>query len=593
MPSSDSDSATSNRSGWLDAGRWVLPSKKLKFRSLSASAGWDALRRPVATSASPVRGRGRGCLLYLDPDRISWRCMRVGVAAGGARPRPCPRPPFAWLRTQCEIARHDANRGGGFYGGGGRAKPGAAADAGAGAAVGSASARSWARGSSWSRDRGGVAGPALPWLLPLAGLAAAANALSSAERRRRIHRRAELRVRPPRAAPVGASPRMVFRPARRRAAAPSARIAAYWSGWRRAFPKGGGARGLLLFTAWNALGVRSRAVNWPSSAATTAALVAFAAAGALRFDAANLRPFAPAGRRRLRARRSSSSPTPATRASPRSARRCASRAGRSPGRSDHLSSVSVLYFSVALAAVGAGGTGAMAARGRAAAEVAREMGMPRWRPPFGRRRLRHAGACSSRSSWASRMVVRHGRGGTSPAGSRGSTRERRAAAGGGAGRRGGGLPATAFGTCGGRAGGELRILLYSPSPPRRAADAARESCTLTPSPPPAWRLPAARRVASPGGRRGRRGGARRGVRRAAAARALARARRRRLDSTGRANRRPGPSYRNPDRPFRVPSPKHPATARGVALSDRQVDGETPSTSPSDTSSPPWLALHRC
>ncbi|HEV7589586.1 MAG TPA: APC family permease [Longimicrobium sp.] len=229
----------------------------------------------------------------------------------------------------------------------------------------------------------GVAGPALLLALPLAGAAAAANALSSAE----------LAAAYPQAGGTYEYGRRVLHPwagfaagwmflASKTAAAGAVGlgIAAYLERVAPGLPgRAVALAAIVLFTAVNALGVRkSSAVNLAIVAISIAVLVAFAAAGALRFDAANLRPFAPAGAGGvLRAAAllffayTGYARIATLGEEVREPRRTVPRAILIT-----VSSVSVLYFAVALAAVGAGGTAAMARGDAPLAQVARAMGMP-------------------------------------------------------------------------------------------------------------------------------------------------------------------------------------------------------------------------
>ena len=229
----------------------------------------------------------------------------------------------------------------------------------------------------------GVAGPALLLALPLAGAAAAANALSSAE----------LAARYPQAGGTyeygwrllhpwaGFAAGWMFLASKTAAAgAVGLGIAAYLERVAPGLPGRAVALAAIgLFTGVNALGVRkSSVVNLAIVAASTAALVAFAAAGALRFDAANLRPFAPAGAGGvLRAAAllffayTGYARIATLGEEVREPRRTIPRAILIT-----VASVSILYFAVALAAVGAGGTAALARGDAPLAEAAREMGMP-------------------------------------------------------------------------------------------------------------------------------------------------------------------------------------------------------------------------
>ena len=268
----------------------------------------------------------------------------------------------------------------------------------------------------------GVAGPALLLALPLAGLAAAANALSSAE----------LAAAYPQAGGTYEYGRRVLHPwagfaagwmflASKTAAAGAVGlgIAAYLERVAPGLPgRAVALAAIVLFTAVNALGVRkSSAVNLAIVAASTAALVAFAAAGALRFDAANLRPFAPAGTGGvLRAAAllffayTGYARIATLGEEVREPRRTIPRAILIT-----VSSVSVLYFAVALAAVGAGGTAAMARGDAPLAEVAREMGMPALETAVSAGAVcAMLGVLLSQLLGLSRMVFAMGRGGDLP-----------------------------------------------------------------------------------------------------------------------------------------------------------------------------------
>jgi APA family basic amino acid/polyamine antiporter len=229
----------------------------------------------------------------------------------------------------------------------------------------------------------GVAGPALLLALPLAGAAAAANALSSAE----------LAAAYPQAGGTYEYGRRVLHPwagfaagwmflASKTAAAGAVGIgiAAYLERVAPGLPgRAVALAAIALFTAVNALGVRkSSAVNLVIVAISTATLVAFAAAGALRFDAAHLRPFAPGGTGGvLRAAAllffayTGYARIATLGEEVREPRRTIPRAILIT-----VSSVSVLYLAVAIAAVGAAGTAAMARGDAPLAEVARVMEMP-------------------------------------------------------------------------------------------------------------------------------------------------------------------------------------------------------------------------
>jgi APA family basic amino acid/polyamine antiporter len=140
---------------------------------------------------------------------------------------------------------------------------------------------------------------------------------------------------------------------------------------------------IALFTAVNALGVRkSSAANLLIVAVSTGTLLAFSAVALPRFDPSHLQPFAPAG------------PGSVVRAAAviffaytgyarvatlgeevRDPRRTIPRAILIT-----VASVSVLYLLVVFAAVGAGGTAALAGSDAPLAEVARAMGT-RWMEP--------------------------------------------------------------------------------------------------------------------------------------------------------------------------------------------------------------------
>src|SRR4051812_21205538 len=146
----------------------------------------------------------------------------------------------------------------------------------------------------------GAAGPALLLALPLAGLAAAANALSSAE----------LAASYPHAGGTYEYGYRVLHPwagfaagwmfiASKTAAAGTGGlgIAAYLARVAPGLPgRAVALAAIALFTLVNALGVKkSSAINLAIVAVSSATLAAFAGAGAMRFDAAHLRPFAPTG----------------------------------------------------------------------------------------------------------------------------------------------------------------------------------------------------------------------------------------------------------------------------------------------------------
>lgn len=146
----------------------------------------------------------------------------------------------------------------------------------------------------------GVAGPALLLALPLAGVAAACNALSSAQ----------LAASYPQAGGTYEYGYRVLHPwagfaagwmflASKTAAAGTVGLglAAYLARVAPALPgRAVALAAIVVFTAVNALGVRkSSAVNLAIVALSTTALAAFALFAAAAFDAAHLRPFAPAG----------------------------------------------------------------------------------------------------------------------------------------------------------------------------------------------------------------------------------------------------------------------------------------------------------
>ncbi|HEX6751771.1 MAG TPA: APC family permease [Longimicrobium sp.] len=146
----------------------------------------------------------------------------------------------------------------------------------------------------------GVAGPAVLVALPLAGVAATANALSSAE----------LAASYPQAGGTYEYGYRVLHPwagfaagwmflASKTAAAGTVglAIAAYLERIAPGVPgRAVALAAIAVFTAVNALGIRkSSAANLLIVAAATGVLLAFAAAGAARFDAANLHPFATTG----------------------------------------------------------------------------------------------------------------------------------------------------------------------------------------------------------------------------------------------------------------------------------------------------------
>ncbi|HEX2202088.1 MAG TPA: APC family permease, partial [Longimicrobium sp.] len=146
----------------------------------------------------------------------------------------------------------------------------------------------------------GVAGPALLAALPLAGVAAACNALSSAQ----------LAASYPQAGGTYEYGYRVLHPwagfaagwmflASKTAAAGTVGLglAAYLARVAPGLPgRAVALAAIALFTLVNALGVRkSSAVNLAIVALSTASLIAFTGFAATAFDPANLRPFAPAG----------------------------------------------------------------------------------------------------------------------------------------------------------------------------------------------------------------------------------------------------------------------------------------------------------
>ena len=146
----------------------------------------------------------------------------------------------------------------------------------------------------------GVAGPAILAALPLAGAAAAANALSAAE----------LAASYPQAGGTYEYGHRVLHPwagfaagwmflASKTAAAGTVGlgIAAYLERIAPGVPgRAVALAAIAVFTGINYLGVRkSSAANLAIVAVSTASLLAFAAVGLARFDAARLRPFAPSG----------------------------------------------------------------------------------------------------------------------------------------------------------------------------------------------------------------------------------------------------------------------------------------------------------
>jgi APA family basic amino acid/polyamine antiporter len=232
-----------------------------------------------------------------------------------------------------------------------------------------------------------IAGPGLLLALPLAAVAAAANALSSAQ----------LAAEYPQAGGTYEYGYRVLHPwagfaagwmflASKTAAAGTVGlgIAAYLERIAPGLPgRAVALAAIALFTAVNALGVRkSSAANLGIVAISTLSLLAFAAAGMARFDAAHLRPFAPAGAGGV----------------PRAAAllffaytgyaRVATLGEevRDPRRTIPrailvtVAGVSVLYLLVALAAVGGAGADVLARTGAPLAEAARAMRVPALEP---------------------------------------------------------------------------------------------------------------------------------------------------------------------------------------------------------------------
>lgn len=229
----------------------------------------------------------------------------------------------------------------------------------------------------------GVAGPAVLVALPLAGVAAAANALSSAE----------LAAAYPQAGGTYEYGYRVLHPwagfaagwmflASKTAAAGTVglAIAAYLERVAPGLP--GRAVALVaiaVFTAVNARGVRkSAAANLGIVAAATAALLAFSVVGAARFDAANLHPFAPTGAGGvLRAAAllffayTGYARVATLGEEVRDPRRTIPRAILTT-----VAGVSVLYLLVTVAAVGSVGAPVLARTDAPLAEAARALGMP-------------------------------------------------------------------------------------------------------------------------------------------------------------------------------------------------------------------------
>jgi len=228
-----------------------------------------------------------------------------------------------------------------------------------------------------------IAGPALLLALPLAALAAAANALSSAQ----------LAASYPQAGGTYEYGYRVLHPwagfaagwmflASKTAAAGTVGlgIAAYLERIAPGLPgRAVALAAIALFTAVNALGVRkSSVVNLAIVAVSTLTLLAFAAAGLARFDAAHLRPFAPTGAGGvLRAAAllffayTGYARVATLGEEVREPRKTIPRAILIT-----VSSVSLLYLLVAVAAVGGAGAGALSRTGAPLAEAAREMRLP-------------------------------------------------------------------------------------------------------------------------------------------------------------------------------------------------------------------------
>lgn len=229
----------------------------------------------------------------------------------------------------------------------------------------------------------GVAGPAVLLALPLAGIAAAANALSSAE----------LAARYPAAGGTYEYGYQLVHPlagfaagwmflASKTAAAGTVglAIAAYLERIAPGLP--GRAVALVaiaLFTAVNARGVRkSAAVNLAIVAAATLTLLAFTAAAGVRFDAARLHPFAPSGAGGVM--RAAALLFFAYTGYARVA--TLGEEVRDPRRTIPraivmtVAGVSVLYILVTAAAVGGVGAAVLARTDAPLAEAARAMGMP-------------------------------------------------------------------------------------------------------------------------------------------------------------------------------------------------------------------------
>ncbi len=232
-----------------------------------------------------------------------------------------------------------------------------------------------------------IAGPALLLALPLAALAAAANALSSAQ----------LAARYPHAGGTYEYGYRVLHPwagfaagwmflASKTAAAGTVGlgIAAYLQRFAPGLPgRAVALAAIVLFTAVNALGVRKSSVaNLAIVAVSTLTLLAFSGAGLARFDAARLRPFAPfGGGGVLRAAAllffayTGYARVATLGEEVRDPRRTIPRAILIT-----VSAVSLLYLLVALAAVGGAGTPALARTAAPLAEAARAMRLPALEP---------------------------------------------------------------------------------------------------------------------------------------------------------------------------------------------------------------------
>jgi len=232
-----------------------------------------------------------------------------------------------------------------------------------------------------------IAGPALLLALPLAALAAAANALSSAQ----------LAASYPHAGGTYEYGYRVLHPwagfaagwmflASKTAAAGTVGlgIAAYLERIAPGLPgRAVALAAIALFTAVNALGVRkSSVVNLAIVAVSSLTLLAFAAAGLARFDAAHLRPFAPAGAGGvLRAAAllffayTGYARVATLGEEVREPRKTIPRAILIT-----VSSVSLLYLLVAVAAVGGAGAEALSRTGAPLAQAAREMRLPALEP---------------------------------------------------------------------------------------------------------------------------------------------------------------------------------------------------------------------